>query len=422
MTIARFSFLHKAYPLFVISLCAAFLFYKYILQIYPSVITHELMREFELNGAGLGNLAATFYYAYMVTQIFVGILLDKYSLRWLTSAAILSCALGIMIFSQAHSLWIAQLSRGLMGVGVAFATVAYMKAAAVWFAPKQYALVGGLLATAAMAGAVFGQAPLAFFINLTGWRECLYITGIIGVVLAVLFVFIVRDKSASQNKLDTKTSALITWREVISVFKSKQNWLLTFYGGLAFSPIAVFGGLWGNPFLQQAYQISSTEAASMVSLVFIGLGIGSPILGFFSDRLANRRNVMLGSTLISGCALTAVLYLHPMPIWLLSSMLFIFGFGLGSFMLVFAIGKEINKPVLTATVIAMINTSDALLDSLTEPGIGKLLDVWWDGKIVDGVHYFSLHSYHLALGVLPVYLAVATLLLFWVKDKPASLS
>ncbi len=402
------------YPILVIILCAAFLFYKYVLQVYPSIITVQLMREFNLSGAGLGNLAATFYYAYMVTQIFVGILLDKYSTRWLTSAAIFCCGLGLILFSQTQSLYIAQLSRGLMGAGVAFATVAYMKAAAIWFSPKQYAFIGGLLATAAMAGAVFGQAPLSYLIKMTGWRTCLYTIGLVGFVLAALFALIVRDKAAKNHDLE---HVPISLGDVLSLVKSKQNWLLTLYSGLAFSPIAVFGGLWGNPFLQQAYELSATEAASMVSLVFVGLGIGSPVLGMISDRLENRRYVMLVNTLISCLALVLVLFAHPMPTWLLSLLLFVFGFGLGSFMLVFAMGKEMNKPALTATVIAMINSSDAFLDALTEPGIGKFLDMLWDGRVVNGIHYFSLHSYHLALGVLPIYLVVAAFLLLFISDR-----
>jgi predicted MFS family arabinose efflux permease len=402
------------YPVVVLTLFAGFLFYKYILQVYPSIITDQLMREFHLTGAGLGNLAATFYYSYMIAQIFVGILLDKFSTRWLTSAAIYCCAGGLVLFAQTHSLLLAQLSRGLMGAGVAFATVAYMKAAAVWFSPKQYAFVGGLLATAAMAGAVFGQAPLAFLVDVAGWRDCLFIIGMVGFALAVLFVFIVRDKDEADMPEQGRRVAM---KDLMGMLKSKQNWLLTLYSGLAFSPIAIFGGLWGNPFLQEAYQLTSTQAASMISLVFIGLGLGSPLLGLLSDRLENRKSVMFISTVVSCFALLMVLYMHPMPTWLLSSLLFVFGFGLGSFMLVFTIGKEINTPALTASVVAMINSSDALLDALTEPGIGKLLDYLWDGKMVNGIHYFSLHSYHMALSVLPLYLVVGALLLLLVNDK-----
>lgn len=403
------------YPILVISLCACFLFYKYILQIFPSIITDQLMREYQLTGAGLGNLAATFYYAYLITQIFVGVMLDKYSTRWLTSLAIFTCALGIFIFSQTHVAFEAGLSRALMGVGVAFATVAYMKVAAMWFPPKNYAFVSGLLATAAMSGAVFGQAPLAWLVGELGWRSCLYVTGIIGFILAFIFFLAVRDK-VDKSKIEPVKKP-VSFNEILHVFKNKQNWLLTLYSGLAFSPLAIFGGLWGNPFLEQAYQLTRTEAASMVSLMFIGLGVGSPILGFISDYIGNRKKVMLFSTLMSCAAILLVLYFHPMPMIILGVLLFLFGFGLGAFMLVFAIGKEINNIRLVATVIAMINTSDAALDAVTEPLIGKLLDLLWDGKIVNGIHYFSLSSYHIAMGILPIYLIAGSILLFWVKDN-----
>jgi MFS family permease len=374
------------------------------------------MQEFHLSGTGLGNLAATFYYTYMIAQLVVGVLLDKYSTRWLTASAILSCALGVYLFSHADTVMAACLSRGLMGIGVAFATVAYMKLAAMWFPPRQYALVGGLLATAAMAGAVFGQAPLAWLINQSSWRVCLAEIGIVGFILAFLFALLVRDKSTStHNKVPVNHPIALS--EIIEVFKNKQNWLLTFYSGLAFSPIVIFGGLWGNPFVVQAYNVSKTQAASFVSLVFIGLGIGSPVLGFVSDRLNNRRWIMLISTFISCVSISLVLYAHPMPLWLLSTLLLAFGFFLGAFMLVFTIGKELNKLTLTATVIAMINMSDALLNAITEPGIGKLLDLTWDGKMINGVRIFSLSSYHFGLSVLPIYLLLASLILFWVKDR-----
>ncbi|WP_131782926.1 MFS transporter [Legionella gresilensis] len=406
----------SAYPILVITLAAGFLFYKYILQVFPSIITADLMQQFNLSGAGLGGLAATFYYTYMIMQLFVGILLDKYSTRWFTTLAVFSAAVGVLIFSQSQTILIASLARGLMGVGVAFATVAYMKLAAIWFEPRQYAFISGLLATAAMAGAVFGQAPLAWLIANFGWRHCLLLVGIVGLFLAGLFSFIVRDKQAhpiARNKNN------ITFKDIKQALGNKQNWLLTFYSGLAFSPIAVFGGLWGNPFLEQAYHLSKTQAASMISCVFIGLGLGSPILGFLSDRLNNRREVMFFSTLLSCVAITIVLFSSYLSYAILILLLFLFGFGLGAFMLVFAIAKDTNPLALTATIAAMLNTSDAILDAITEPFIGKLLDLTWDGKMVNGIHVFSLSSYRIALTVLPIYLIVGAILLIWLK-KPKS--
>ncbi|MDF2690368.1 MAG: sauU 1 [Gammaproteobacteria bacterium] len=409
---------YAAYPILIVMLCAAFLFYKYVLQVSPSIMTHQLMREFQVNGVGLGNLAATFFYAYFITQLFVGILLDKYSVRLLSSLAILISGLGACLFADTHSLLLAGLYRAMMGFGAAFATVCYLKTTAVWFKPKQFAFISGLLATAAMLGAVFGEAPLSFVVQSYGWRACLTGCGIAGILLAVLFFVVVRDQSFfGPSAASQQTKHGISLRAVAEVLKSKQNWLLTFYSGLSFTPVAVFGGLWGNPFLQESYTISQTQAASLVSLSFLGLAFGGPILGLISDRLGKRMQIMLLGNLLALAALCLVIYCSALSYWMVGILLFVFGFGVSAFMLAFAVGKESNPIALAATVIALINSGDGILGSFSEPLVGKVLDWQWSGKIVNGVHYFSLKDYQTALSLLPVYLLIAIVLLFFVRDS-----
>ena len=112
-----------AYPWIIWTIAASFFFYKYLIQVSPSVMTGDLMQAFHVNGAGLGNLSAFYFYAYLVMQIPVGIMLDRYSPRLLTTAAILLCSVSTFIFSQTSVLWLACMSRAFMGVGAAFAAV-----------------------------------------------------------------------------------------------------------------------------------------------------------------------------------------------------------------------------------------------------------------------------------------------------------
>jgi MFS family permease len=412
------NFAQGVYPIVVLSLCGFFLFYKYVLQVYPSVITKELMSGFHLNGFGLGNLSATFFYSYVITQFFVGILLDKYGARLLTAIAIFCSALGICIFSQTTNLLVAELSRALMGFGIAFATVAYMKMVAVWFPPNRYAFLSGLCATAAMAGAVFGEAPLQMMIAASGWRESLYLCGLIGCGIAVLFILIVRNReqadATATTSVDKKTSLL--FKDILAVWCKKQNWLLTIYYGLAFSPLVIFGGLWGNPFLQKAYHLTHTQSASFLSLLFIGLGLGSPILGAISDRLGKRWTVMFYGGLVTLFSVVLIVYFPYSPTWLVGLLLFVFGFTTGASMISFAMGKETNKIALLATIAAMINAGDAILDSISEPLVGKFLDLGWTGKVINGVHNFSLVDYQHSLSLLPIYLILAAVLLFFIRE------
>jgi hypothetical protein len=99
---------------------------------------------------------------------------------------------------------------------------------------------------------------------------------------------------------------------------------------------------------------------------------------------------------------------------MLGGLLFVFGFALGAFPMVFVIGKESNPLFLAGTAISLINAGDAFLDALTEPIVGAILDaVGADGA---GSQDFSLLGYHIALAILPLYQIVGAFLLKWVKD------
>lgn len=397
----------KSYPWIAITFCALFLFYKYVLQISPSVITHDLMRRYHLDGAGLGNLAATFFYSYLIVQLFAGPLLDRLGTRFLASLSILACAFGAIWFSNASTLFQAASARCLIGAGAAFATVSYLKIAALWFKPEKFAFVSGLLATAAMVGSMCGQVPFAFMVVHWGWQTSLFYCGIFGVFLSIFFYLIVRS---DPQHLTTKSSPMpetsLNFHDVALVLKFKPNWYLMFYSGLAFTPLAVFAGLWGDAFLQTAFHISKTNAASLSSMSFLGLALGAPLFGLISDRFGNRFYVLLFGLLLSLFSLIAALYFRDIARGIEGLMLFLFGLGTGAFMLVFAVGKDINALSMTATVVALINTGDALIGTFTEPLLGKLLDIFGHGKMLDGIRYFNIKDYHLAMILLPLYLII----------------
>jgi len=404
---------HRLYPWLIISLSAAFLFYKYVLQVSPGIMSDDLMRAFHIGGAQLGNLAAVYFYGYLIIQLFAGPLLDKFGARKITPLAILSCALGAFFFSQSHTLMGAICARILMGMGVGFATVNYMKMAADYFQPKQFAFIGGLLATAVMLGAVFGETPLVIILEKIGWRTMLFLVSLLGLFIAGLFFLLAQEKKS--ERVYYKTSW--TKENLLNILKNRQNWLLLLYSGFAFSPVAVLGGLWGNPFLCSAYPLSLTQASFLLSWIFIGFGVGGPVLGFMSDRLSNRKFIMQSSAIISSLSLLILIYYPNLSIVIIGFLMFMIGFCTGAFMLAFALAKEINLLTMTATVVAMINTGSDILGALTEPLVGKFLDLHWSGKVVNGVRHFSLADYHQAFFILPLYLIFAWGVLFLVKEQ-----
>lgn len=402
------------YPWLVIGFCALFLFYKYILQVSPSVMTNQLITHFHLSGVGLGNLAAMYFYTYLIMQLFSGPLLDKYNARQLTTFAIFACAAGAVLFALSSTLIEAWLSRALIGIGAAFATVSYMKMATCYFEVKNFAFVGGLLATAAMLGSMGGEAPLAWLIAQVGWHNALLYCGLAGFAFAVLFFYFVHDKPTKTVTTKTITVNLKSFSEVL---KNKNNWILMFYSGFAFSPLAVFGGLWGNPFLQTAYGLTDTQAASLTSLMFLGLAVGGPLFGLLATKGMKTLNLMITGLIIAFVSIVMVIYCHVLALWVLSILLFLFGLGTGAFMLGFSMGRTLNSVVLVATVVSLINTGDALMGALSEPLVGELLDTFKAKSQVMSNSIFSLHDFHIAFLVLPAYLLIALMLLVNLKMK-----
>ena len=115
---------------------------------------------------------------------------------------------------------------------------------------------------------------------------------------------------------------------------------------------------------------------------------------------------MIGTS-VALVSLLFIIYAIHIPVIVVGIALFIFGMGMGSYMSCFSLAKELNPIGFAGTIVALINTGDALFGSFTEPLVGKLLDIGWDGKIVNGIHYFSAHNYQAALSLLPVYLVIA---------------
>lgn len=409
----NFTSWQQIYPWFVWFVGACFFFYKYLVQVSPSVMTTDLMHAFQVNGVGLGNLSACYFYAYLLMQIPVGLLLDKYSPRFLTTFAILIVAVSTYIFSEATTLTMACVSRAGIGLGAAFAAVSCFKAASLWFPAKRFALVSGMCMTAAMMGAVGGELPLSLLVQQFGWRAALKIVAGLGFILSIIYVTTIRDKRqiVASPMLDKpkKINPLL-------ILKSKQAWLLSLYSGLAFAPVSVFGGLWGVPFLQQVYHFSASDAAMSVSWIFIGFAVGAPLLGWLSDSMGRRKPLMMFGTVLAMVCLMMVMYgplIHPQAV---SIYLFLFGFGASGFFISFAMIREGFPLVLSATVLGFMNTFDSICEAVSEPIVGLFLDWTWSGGTLAGIHQFTPHGYKLALLLLPVYLISAFLILISIKE------
>jgi len=410
----RNRFLTSFYPWIVFLLSASFLFYKYLIEVSPSVLANELMREFQILGTQLGNLTSFYFYAYLIMQIPVGLLLDRFGPRVLTSCAIVFCALGALLLADAQSFYLACLGRFISGTGAAFAAISCFKLITIWFKPNRFAFMAGLMMTAGMLGAVGGQAPLAASISALGWRPTLNAIAIVGIIFGIVFLIVVRSKNELTKVTRIKTKNFT--ESICGIVKKRQNWLLSIFSGLAFAPVSVVGGLWGVPFITQAYHLSKTAAASNISLIFIGFAIGAPLFGILSDQIGKRKPLVYVGMILAFVLICIALFCTAIPTALLSIIMFGFGFFISAFLISFTMIREINPLAFAATSVATMNTLNAVLCAFSDPFIGKLLDLFWKGKMKNGAPVFQVVDYQFGLATLPAYLFLGLVIFYFVKE------
>ncbi len=412
---------------------AMFYTYEYFLRIAPSVMTSGLTHSFAIDATQLGNLAAFYYYAYSPMQIPVGVLLDRYGPRRLLTLACLACVLGTFLFASSNYLGFAQLGRFLMGFGSAFAYVGVLKLATLWLPPERFAMISGLTAALGTVGAMVGDMTMTALVDRLGWRNTLFISVVLGVILTIVLWRVIRDKPSGKVKpaagqaVDTEDGEpavdcehRISFNYVLSglwnIIKKPQMWVIGFIGCLLYLPSSAFAELWGIPYLESAHGYGTVAASIAVSMLFFGFTLGGPLMGYLSDKFSSRRLPMTFGAIFAAVFVSIIVYMPHLSHLSINILLFLFGVSYGAQVIVFAVGRESSPERLSGTAIALTNMFVMLGGMLFQPMIGYLLDFHWQGHLVHGLRVYSVADYQFALASLPISLLVAAVLTFFIRE------
>jgi MFS family permease len=387
---------HSWRPLLAWALASLFFCYAFVQRVSPSVMVAELMRDFSASAAILGNLSAFYFYAYAALQIPVGLLMDRIGPRRLMTAAAAVAAAGSVLFATSDALAGAYLGRLLIGAGAAFSWVGVLTVLTQWFPAHRFALFTGMAQAVGMAGAIFGQAPLALSVEQIGWRSTLVAVAAVGFAIALGIWAVVRDKqheAASSESIGASLKVLLSNRE---------TWLNAVFGLSMTAPMLAFAALWAVPYLTTLHGIDRAAAAGVVSFMFAGWAVGAPLMGWLSDRIGARRPVMIVGALVNVVTYLAVIQMPWLPLSAVSAVVFIHGVGASAMVLGFACAREHNPPHMSGTAMAIVNVAVIGSGALFQPLVGLLLDWQWAGEIVDGVRVYRPEAFRVALSALSV--------------------
>jgi len=391
-------------------------------RVAPAVITRELMSEFALSAAALGNLAALYYYSYVAMQIPAGVMADRWGPRCVLTAGAALAALGTLLFAFATSYGLAGLGRLLIGASVGVAFVAMLKIASHWFAPSRFATLSGLALCTGVLGAVSAGVPLRLLVDAFGWRDVLAVSGALTAILAVAIWLIVRDDPAEFGYASYSYAppgghaGFSVFGGIRRALAARNVWLIFLISGGVSGPPLTFAGLWGVPFLVTHYALSTAQAASLTSLLLASWALAGPVLGALSDRMRRRKPLYVLGTALAAAG-WAVLFLVPaLPLAVLVALLVAIGIVSACVMVGFAIAKESAPAPLAGTATGIANMGNMLGGMIMPPLVGWALDRSWNGALAEGVRVYDFTAYRAGFSPMLAWLALSLVLLAFTRE------
>lgn len=151
--------------------------------------------------------------------------------------------------------------------------------------------------------------------------------------------------------------------------------------------------------------------------MWLGIGVGSPLLGWWSDAIGSRKIPLVFSSAIGFVSFLILMQMPSLPLVVIGILIFLAGSACSGQVLSFAVVKENNMAVNHASAIGFNNMAVVIAGLIFQPLIGELIDYHSGVKSLQGVIQYSAADYHFGVNIIPfVYLAGMLISLFLIRE------
>ena len=263
---------------------AAGYFLSYLYRTVNAVIGPVLARELALPDNALGLITSTYFLAFGVAQLPIGILLDRFGPRRVEAGLLMIASAGAAIFALSDSLTGLAAGRALIGLGVAACLMASFKAFSQWFpADRQASLTGWIMASGGL-GALAAAKPLEVALGFAGWREIVFAVSLLTILVAVSLWHFVPEKKIEEKGTGFKEQL----SGIRNIFCSRHFWRYAPMGFFFTGGFMAVQGLWATRWMSIMENLDQAEIAARLTWMSGSMLAGFLFMGFFATRLVRR--------------------------------------------------------------------------------------------------------------------------------------
>lgn len=392
----------------------AFYFSYEMLQLtFFNTLHAELIKLYQLDQMQLSYLASAYLYSCAASIIPAGILFDRVPVKPLLLVTLGLAIMGTWVMAMAHNLWLLLMARGLIGIGNGFALLGYLKLASHYFPSKKAALAKSFVYSAGMLGCILSQQPFLYFTHWLGLRASLFSLGVLGIIIGGLMALILKTESIAANISPSKQISL--WQSLKLALINPRNLSCGFYACVVNLPMVLLGALWGKTYLMAIHRLTPESAGQMINLIFIGVMLGSPLLGWIASKVKEQRYLMLFFAGLGGVIFLSLVYL-PMDIVKLRIIFLLLGVITAAQLFSYLVVAKVNPREIEATSASIIGILINAGGALYQLAFSWVLSLFppEGGKAVYTQTGFKYAFIMVALGFL-----LSAILAYYIRENPA---
>ncbi len=302
------------------AIASVFYAYQYILRVMPNIMMADIVQQFDMDVITFGQFSGIYYIGYTLMHLPVGIFLDRYGPRKVMPICILMTVVGLVPILVANFWVYPIIGRALIGMGSSAAILGVFKVIRLTFVEERFTRMLSFSVTIGLIGAIYGGGPVNYMCQSWGYQMVVGTFIAMGLILAAVTYFIIPDIEKKDGASDR--SCVIS--DIKTVFGTPKVMAICLFAGMMVGPLEGFADVWGTGFLKKSYSFEAGIAASLPSLIFIGMCFGGPILSFIAERMNNYLGTIVAAGATMALSFTLLLSNH-IPIQGISIMFIIVG-------------------------------------------------------------------------------------------------
>lgn len=380
-----------------------------------AVIAPNMMDEMGLTHEQLGVVGGTFFIAFAIFQVPVGIFLDRYGPRKTICGLMLFAALGSAGFAVASSFLELTLARFFIGVGCAPVLMGSLVIISRWLSAERFAFYMSLIVGMGGLGNILATTPTAILADMIGWRDVFWIASLFSVVSIVFGYLIIKDAPEGHAFHSRQAESMKeTLGGVVGIIKDRQFQLVFVINLVIYGTIMSIVALWGGNFLRDVYGLDLTERGNIIFWMTFAVIGGAFFYGYLDGICKSRKKLVATAAIITITLLTILGSVPVMSVWQISALLILFSFFGNYGVLIMSQGRSIFPERLLGRGIATLNTAVFLGVFLLQSMGGFII-----GNFVEEDGTAPLMAYRVLFFSLAAIVAVA--LLIYSRSKESKL-